>query len=153
MANQFVHLHVHTEYSLLDGANRVSDLVRATKQDGSPALAITDHGNMFGALEFFNECKKHDLKPIIGCEMYVAKSNRFKKHSRGNGYNHITLLAKNNTGLKNLYYLTSLSFIEGLSNRPRIDTELLYQNRSGLVCLSGCLSSKLNELLLKAKNS
>lgn len=151
MTNQFVHLHVHTEYSLLDGANRVSDLVKATKQDGSPALAITDHGNMFGALEFFNECKKHDLKPIIGCEMYVAKSNRFKKHSRGNGYNHITLLAKNNIGLKNLYYLTSLSFIEGLSNRPRIDTELLYQNRSGLVCLSGCLSSKLNELLLEGK--
>jgi len=151
--NQFVHLHVHTEYSLLDGANRVSDLVKAVKADGSPAIAITDHGNMFGALEFFNECKSNSIKPIIGCEMYVAKSSRFKKHSRTNSYNHITLLAKNNEGLKNLYYLTSLSFIEGLSNRPRIDTELLYKHSNGLVCLSGCLSSKLNELLLEGKDS
>lgn len=104
---------------------------------------------MFGALEFYNECKKHSIKPVIGCEFYIAKSSHRFKHTRSNGYNHLTLLARNNTGLKNLMKLTSVSFIEGLSSRPRISLEELSSQASGIICLSGCLSGRVNELLLE----
>lgn len=146
---EFNHLHVHSEYSLLDGANKISSLVAAAKADGQKSLAITDHGNMFGALEFYNECRKQDIKPIIGCEFYIAKASHLSKHTRANGYNHLTLLARNETGFKNLMKLTSISYIEGLSNRPRISLEVLASQASGIICLSGCLSGRVNELLLE----
>jgi len=148
MSKEFVHLHVHSEYSLLDGANRIEDIVRSAKQDKQTALAITDHGNMHGALEHYNICKKYGIKPIIGCEVYIAKKSRFRKHNKTNGYNHLTLLAMNQEGYKNLLLLTSLSFVEGLSFRPRIDMELLEKHAKGILCLSGCLSGKVNEYFL-----
>jgi DNA polymerase-3 subunit alpha len=136
------------EYSLLDGANKISDVCKAAVKDKQRALAITDHGNMFGALEHYNECRKQNIKPIIGCEVYIAKVDHRSKHTKLNGYNHLTLLARNLEGYKNLLKLTSLSYIEGLSNRPRISHELLSRHAKGIICLSGCLSSRANELLL-----
>jgi DNA polymerase-3 subunit alpha len=144
----FAHLHVHSEYSLLDGANKIDDLAKAASKDNQKALALTDHGNMYGALEFYNTCKKYDIKPIIGCELYVAKHSHIKKHSRSNGYNHLTLLAYSNEGLQNLMYLSSLSFIEGLSSRPRVSLEVLSSRSKGIICLSGCVSSLVNEMIL-----
>lgn len=144
----FSHLHTHTEYSLLDGANRIEEIAKTAKEYKQKALAITDHGNMFGALEHYNACMKHGIKPVIGCEIYIAKNIHINKHTKTNGYNHLTLLAYNLNGYKNLLKLTSLSFIEGLSNRPRISWDLLEQHHDGIICLSGCLSSKLNELIL-----
>ncbi|MDP6956165.1 MAG: PHP domain-containing protein, partial [Planctomycetota bacterium] len=128
-APEFAHLHVHTEFSLLDGANRIPDLVRACKADGQNALAITDHGNMFGAVDLYKECTAQDIRPILGCEMYVARQSRHKPHSKakGNGYNHITLLARNQEGYRNLIQLASLAYTEGFHYRPRIDRELLSQ--------------------------
>lgn len=147
MSKDFNHLHVHSHYSLLDGANKVEWLVEAAKQNGQKAIALTDHGNMFGALKLFNECKKNDIKPVIGCEFYVA-ANRFSKHTRKSGYNHITLLARSQQGYKNLLKLTSMSYIEGLSWKPRVDMELLSRYSEGVTCLSGCLSGRINELIL-----
>lgn len=149
----FAHLHVHTEYSLLDGANRIEPLVQAAAKDGQKALAITDHGNMFGALEFYNACKKHGVKPVLGCEFYVAVESRFRKHSKRNGYNHITLLARTQEGYENLLRLTSMSYLEGLSYRPRVDMSLLSQYAGGVTCLSGCLSGRVNDLILQGEDS
>lgn len=148
---EYCHLHVHTEYSLLDGANRVPLLVEAAAKDKQTALAITDHGNMHGALRFYNECKARDVKPVLGCEFYVAMGSRFRKHSRSNGYNHLTLLARNETGYRNLLKLTSLSFIEGKSYKPRIDHSVLARYTEGITCLSGCLSGKVNSFILDGK--
>lgn len=132
---------------MLDGANKIEWLVSAAKQNNQKAMALTDHGTMSGALKLYNECKKQDIKPIIGCEFYVA-TNRFSKHTRKNGYNHITLLARNQQGYLNLLKLTSLSYIEGLSWKPRIDMELIAKYSEGVTCLSGCLSGKINDLIL-----
>jgi len=150
---EFVHLHVHTEYSLLDGANRIKDLVRACKADGQSALAITDHGNMFGAVDLYKECTAENIRPLIGCEMYVARQSRLQPHNKakGNGYNHITLLARNQEGYRNLIKLASLAYTEGMHFRPRIDKELLSQYADGLNCLSGCLSGEINQLALGGK--
>ena len=123
----FVHLHVHSEYSLLDGAIRIKDLVAKAKEFNMPAVALTDHGVMYGVMEFYKEAKKNDIKPIIGCEVYVASRSRFDKESnlgdaeRG----HLVLLCKNNEGYKNLTKLVSLGFIEGFYYKPRIDKEIL----------------------------
>jgi DNA polymerase-3 subunit alpha len=144
---EFIHLHTHTEFSLLDGANKVDNIAKAAHSDGQAALAITDHGNMYGVLNFYNACEKHNIKPIVGCEVYIAQGNRRRKHTRHNKYNHLTLLARDNVGYKNLLYLTSISFIEGLSSRPRIDLELLSRHTKGITCLSGCLSGQINELI------
>ena len=151
MKKEFCHLHTHTEYSLLDGANRIAPLVREVAKDKQKALAITDHGNMHGALKFYNECKANDIKPIIGCEFYVSMGDRFRKHTRENGYNHLTLLARDAVGYKNLLRLTSLSFIDGLSYRPRIDHDLIAKYAQGITCLSGCLSGKVNRYILQGK--
>jgi len=149
-APEFVHLHVHTEYSLLDGANRISDLVKACQKDGQSAIAITDHGNMFGAVELYQKCRKADLKPILGCEVYIAKESRLKPHNRtDNPYTHLTLLARNEEGYRNLLKLASLAYVEGYHYRPRIDREVLSQYAGGLNCLSGCLSGELNQLFLR----
>lgn len=147
--NEFVHLHAHSEYSLLDGANKIERLAIAAKADKQRALALTDHGNMFGALELYNKCKEQGIKPIIGCEIYISKNSHTVKHNRENGYNHLTLLAKDYTGFQNLSYLTSKSYIEGLSTRPRISWSDLTNHSKGIICLSGCLSGRINELLLE----
>ena len=135
----FVHLHVHSEYSLLDGANRIKDLPVRAKELGMKAIALTDHGVMFGAVNFFKECKKNDIKPIIGCEVYVAPRSRFSKESNlDSEYSHLILLVKNKTGYQNLIKLVSLSFTEGFYYKPRIDLEILEKYSEGLICLSAC---------------
>ncbi|MGB2770260.1 MAG: PHP domain-containing protein, partial [Candidatus Zixiibacteriota bacterium] len=138
----FVHLHVHTQYSLLDGANKLDDLIGQAKKFKMPALAITDHGNMFGTVEFYRKCMAAGIKPIIGCEVYVAPQNRRKKEPiRGfpdAGY-HLILLVKNHTGYKNLMKLSSIGYLEGFYHKPRIDKEVLRQHSEGLLALSSCL--------------
>ena len=138
--SNFVHLHVHTEYSLLDGACRINDLVKRVKELGQKAVAITDHGNMCGAIELYNKCKEEGIKPIIGCEVYVAPRTRFDKvYKLDTSPYHLTLLCKDEIGYKNLIKMVSLGYTDGFYNRPRIDFELLEKHCEGLVCLSGCL--------------
>ena len=145
----FVHLHVHTEYSLLDGANRIKDLVAKVKKLGMNAVAITDNGVMYGAIEFYKECKANGIKPIIGCEMYVAKRSRFDKDANiDNEYSHLILLAKDNEGYKNLIKLVSLSFTEGYYYKPRIDKEILKKYSKGLICASACLAGEVPNNIL-----
>ena len=149
MEQDFVHLHVHTEYSLLDGANRIKDLVKRVKELGMKAVAITDHGVMYGAIEFYKECKKNDIKPIIGCEMYVAPRTRHDKEANiDERPGHLVLLAKDNEGYKNLIKLVSLSFTEGFYYKPRVDIELLRKYSKGLICSSACLAGFINRALL-----
>jgi len=145
----FVHLHVHTDYSLLDGASSIKTLIARTKEIGQKALAITDHGNMFGALTFYDACRKEDIKPIIGCEFYVAPGHRSEKSKTK--YFHLVLLARNAEGWRNLIQLSSRSFIEGMYYKPRIDEELLRTYSKGLICLSACLQGELPVLLLEGK--
>ena len=154
-APDFAHLHVHSEYSLLDGANRIKDLVKACQQDGQQALALTDHGNMYGAVELYQACKSGGIKPLVGCEVYIAKQSMHHKHSKkkGNGYSHLTLLARNETGYRNLVKLASEAFVNGYSFRPRIDMALLDQHAEGISCLSGCLAGEINQLFLRDKES
>ena len=143
----FVHLHVHTQYSILDGFSAIPKLFKAAEADGQIALAITDHGNMYGVKEFLNVAKDHpNVKPIVGCEMYVARSGDRFKHAGGReeqGAHHLILLAKNMTGYHNLIKLSSLSFIEGLYYKPRIDRELLEKYHEGLICSSACLAGEV----------
>lgn len=144
----FTHLHLHTEYSLLDGACRLSRLAKAAKEKGMTALAITDHGVMYGAVDFYKECKKQGIKPIIGCEVYVAPQSRFDKTSSYGKYYHMVLLCKNHTGYQNLIKLVSKGFTEGFYTKPRIDDELLTEYHEGLVCLSACLAGEIPQKLL-----
>ena len=140
----FVHLHVHTEYSLLDGACRISELVSSAKEQGQTALAITDHGVMYGVIDFWRECKKQGIKPIVGCEVYVAPRSRFDKTSElDREYYHMVLLCKNQTGYQNLIKLVSLGFTDGFYVKPRIDDELLEKYHEGLICLSACLAGEI----------
>ncbi|HVS10871.1 MAG TPA: PHP domain-containing protein, partial [Planctomycetota bacterium] len=132
---EFTHLHVHSEYSLLDGANRIADLVRACKADGQRSLALTDHGNLFGAIELYQACTAEGLRPILGCEVYVARSSRLAPHNRTeNRYHHLTLLARDRQGYRNLLELASAAYLEGYHTRPRIDKELLSRHAAGLTC-------------------
>lgn len=144
----FTHLHVHTEYSLLDGACRISRLALSAKEKGMTSLAITDHGVMYGVIDFYRACKKEGIKPIIGCEVYVAPQSRFDKTSAYGKYYHMVLLCKNQTGYQNLIKLVSKGFTEGFYSKPRIDDELLNQYHEGLVCLSACLAGEIPQLLL-----
>ena len=124
--SKFVHLHLHSEFSLLDGANRIKDIPIRAKELGMDSIAITDHGVMFGVIDFYKACKKEGVKPIIGCEAYVAPRSRLQKEPGiDNHYYHLILLAKNNTGYKNLSKMVSLSYIDGYYYKPRIDRELL----------------------------
>jgi DNA polymerase-3 subunit alpha len=149
----FVHLHLHTEYSLLDGASRPEDLAKRVSQLGMPACAITDHGNMFGAVEFYNAMKAVGVKPIIGCEMYVAYNSRFDKAGVEDGQadaganNHLIVLAANDTGYKNLVKLVSAGFTQGFYYKPRIDKELLKEHSEGLIVLSSCLKGEVSQAL------
>lgn len=145
---KFVHLHTHTHYSLLDGLSKVDQLVNRAKMLGMEALAITDHGNIYGAVEFYKACKKADIKPIIGVETYVAKHSRLSKDPKvDNVRYHLTVLAKNNTGYKNLTELITKSHLEGFYYKPRIDMELLEMHKEGLIVLSGCFSGEVAKLL------
>ena len=145
----FVHLHVHSEYSLLDGANRIKDLPVRAKELGMKSIAITDHGVMYGVIDFYKACKKEGVKPIIGCEVYVAPRSRFDKEPNiDNKYNHLILLAKNNLGYKNLCKLVSAGFTEGYYYKPRIDLEILEKYHEGLIALSGCLAGALSTSIL-----
>ncbi len=140
----FVHLHMHTEYSLLDGAIRINDLVEKVKQLGMNAVAITDHGNMFGAIDMYKKCKSEGIKPIIGCEVYVAPRSRFEKQGKiDTEPNHLILLAMNNTGYKNLVKLVSSGYTEGFYYKPRIDMDILKECSEGIICLSACLAGKV----------
>ncbi len=146
----FVHLHMHTEYSLLDGACRIERVVARAKELGQTALAITDHGVMYGAVAFYKACIDGGIKPIIGCEVYVApRSMHSKEHGVDNDYSHLILLCKNETGYHNLCRLVSAAFTEGFYIKPRIDWELLQAHSEGLVCLSGCLAGAIPQLILK----
>ena len=147
--SKFVHLHIHSEYSLLDGANRIKDLPVRAKELGMDSIAITDHGVMYGVIDFYKACKKEGVKPIIGCEVYVATRSRFDKEPGiDNKYYHLILLAKNNEGYKNLSKLVSLGFVDGYYYKPRIDHEILEKYSEGLVCLSACLAGEVNQALL-----
>ena len=146
----FVHLHVHSEYSLLDGACRISRLPSVAKKLGQKALAITDHGVMYGVIDFYRACKKEGIKPIIGCEVYVAPRTRFDKTFEfDKEYYHMVLLCKNYKGYENLIKMVSKGFTEGFYNKPRIDNSLLEQYHEGLICLSGCLAGQIPQKLLK----
>jgi len=145
----FTHLHTHTEYSLLDGASRIGDLIDAARDAGMQSIAITDHGFMYGVIDFYAAAKKAGLKPIIGCEVYVAPGSRFEKTSVTKEYAHLILLAKNEAGYKNLMKLVSLGSLEGFYYKPRIDYDLLEQHTEGLICLSACLAGDIPRLLLQ----
>ncbi|WP_419917548.1 DNA polymerase III subunit alpha [Candidatus Poriferisocius sp.] len=163
MTSSFTHLHVHTEYSILDGASRVGELVQAAVADGQPALGITDHGNMYGIVDFYRTCRDEGIKSIIGTEAYMARESRFDRPPRrgklddGGGsteggeklYYHLTLLAENNTGYKNLIQLSSRAFLEGYYYKPRLDWELLSDHREGLIATTGCLAGQVLQALLR----
>ena len=139
--SDFVHLHLHSEYSLLDGACRITDIPKRAKELGMNAVALTDHGVMYGAVAFYNACKAEGIKPIIGCEVYCAKNSRFDNTGSGETEpDHLVLLVKNEVGYKNLTYMVSLAHKEGFYRKPRIDVDLLEGHSEGLICLSACLS-------------
>ena len=160
---QFIHLHLHTDYSLLDGACEISELVNETARRGMPAVAVTDHGNMFAAANFYHEAVTRGVKPIIGCEVYVARGSRFDRggneaermpeaevrgaRSEGlRGSNHLLLLCEDTEGYRNLIKLVSAGFLEGFYYKPRIDYELLAQHSRGLIALSACLRGAVSGL-------
>jgi DNA polymerase-3 subunit alpha len=163
MPSSFTHLHVHTEYSMLDGAARVGELVAAAASDGQPALGITDHGNMYGILDFYKECRKQGITPILGTEAYMAHESRHERPPRrgkvddsggdtdggGKLYYHLTLLAENNVGYKNLIQLASRAFLEGYYYKPRVDWETLAEHSEGLIATTGCLGGHVLQSLLK----
>src|SRR4051812_27881966 len=156
-SQRFVHLHCHSHYSLLDGASKVPDLVQRAKGLGMDALAITDHGNLYGAVEFLREAKAVGLKPIIGLEAYVAPGRRNERAGGGASGKetsfHLTLLARTGEGVRNLMRLSSMSFLEGFYYKPRIDKEILQRHADGLICLSGCVSSEFSDHILHGKEA
>ena len=144
----FVHLHVHTEYSLLDGACRIEPLIARAKELGQSALAITDHGVMYGAVAFYKACCAAGIKPVIGCEVYVAPRTRFdREHGIDSEYTHLILLCRNEEGYRNLCYLVSMGFTEGFYGKPRIDWALLHEHAKGLICLSGCVAGAIPRMI------
>ncbi len=147
----FAHLHVHTEYSLLDGSNKIKECIARTKELGMDSVAITDHGVMYGVIDFYKEALAAGVKPIIGCEVYVATGSRFDRETAGgeDRYNHLVLLAENNTGYQNLIRLVSIGFQEGYYYRPQVDKEVLQQYHEGLIALSACLAGEIPRLLAR----
>lgn len=149
--SDFVHLHLHSEYSLLDGACRIADIPTRAKECGHTAVALTDHGCMYGAVAFYKACIAADIKPIIGCEVYLAPTNRFDKTNRAENYYHMVLLCENEIGYRNLIKLVSRGFTEGFYSKPRVDMELLQSCHEGLIALSGCLAGKIPRELLRGQ--
>ena len=147
----FVHLHTHTEYSLLDGSNKIKEYVSRVKELGMNSAAITDHGNMYGVVEFYKTAKAADINPVIGCEIYVAPNSRFDREtSHGEDrYYHLILLAENNTGYANLMKIVSIGFTEGYYYRPRVDFETLQKYHEGLICLSACLAGEVPRYIVR----
>lgn len=154
MVASFAHLHVHTEFSLLDGASRIKNLVTAVKELGMDSVAITDHGVMYGTIDFYKECLKQGVKPIIGCEVYLAPGSR-KERQEINGvkYYHLILLAENQTGYRNLVQLVSLANIEGMYYKPRVDKELLKKYHEGIICLSACVAGEIPRALIQGNKA
>src|SRR6266542_3191457 len=154
----FVHLHCHTEGSLLDGMCRAKDLVRSAREMGMPAVAITDHGVMYNVIEFYQQATEAGVKPIVGCELYCApRSRRDREPGRDNQYHHLLCLAKDETGYKNLVKLVSKGFLEGFYYKPRVDRELLAQHSEGLIATSACIGGEipshiLNQEMKKARH-
>jgi len=152
----FVHLHLHTQFSLLDGANKIKELMPRVQAAGMPACAITDHGNMFGAVQFTQEARRHGVQPIIGCEMYVAPQSRFEKAGRIDDYEaggnyHLVLLATSREGYRHLCQLVTAGFREGFHYKPRVDKELLRELGGGLIALSGCLRGEVAHNLMSSQ--
>ena len=145
----FIHLHNHSEYSILDGALKTAALVEAAYQNKMPAVALTDHGNIFGAVGFFKQAQEKGVKPILGCEIYVAPKSRFDKKvdKKKPAHFHLTLLVKDEKGYRNLCQLITKAYLEGFYYRPRIDKELLAQHGDGLIALSGCLKGEVSHFL------
>jgi len=145
----FVHLHNHTHYSLLDGLTNIDDFITKVKEQGCPAVAITDHGVMYGVIEFYKKCKKAGIKPIIGVEAYLTPNSRFDKNTRDDARNyHLLLLAKNNIGYQNLIKLTSKAHLEGFYYKPRIDWELLEEYHEGVIACSACMGGEIPSFIL-----
>ncbi len=155
MSDRFVHLHCHSHYSLLDGASSINRLIDRAKQHGMNALALTDHGNLHGALEFYQKSKAAGINPIVGYEAYVAPGSRFMRDasSAKDAAYHLTLLAKNREGFRNLIKLASKASLEGFYFKPRIDRELIEEFSEGIICLSGCVSSEFSRAILKGKDT
>ena len=147
MATEFVHLHNHSEYSMLDGACRIEDMVNWAVENGAPAVALTDHGNMFGAWELYSKATKAGVNPIVGCEVYVAPGSRKEKKKGQGGPYHLTLLAEDATGYQNLLKLVSLGYTEGFYSRPRVDMEILREYHAGIIALTGCIQGQVPQLL------
>src|SRR6201995_5203878 len=143
----FVHLHCLTDYSLLDGACDIDQLMKIMVEQKMPAVAMTDHGNLFGAVKFYNTAKAKGIHPVIGCEVYVSQQGH-KTRSDSDRYNHLVLLCENQDGYRNLIKLASTAFLEGFYYKPRIDKELLAQKSKGLIALSACLRGDINETLM-----
>ncbi len=148
MADSFVHLHLHSQYSLLDGSIKFDELIKRAENHSMPAVAVTDHGNLFGAYEFFEKAKARGVKPIIGCELYVTPTLKLEKPSDGKNY-HLTVLCMNEQGYRNLSRLVTRGYFEGFYRRPRVDHEMLSQHNEGLIVLSGCMSSELSQAIFK----
>ena len=152
MPHNFVHLHTHSEFSLLDGMSRIADIVSRTKELGMKSVALTDHGNMYATVKFYQAAKEHGIKPILGCEVYMAPRTRFDKETKEDrSPYHLTLLAADLDGYRNLIKLVSLASIEGFYQKPRIDKEILEKYSKGLVVLSGCVAGEIPELILSQK--
>ncbi|MBS5645045.1 MAG: PHP domain-containing protein, partial [Clostridiales bacterium] len=149
----FVHLHVHSEYSLLDGASRISDLISRAKELGQKAIAITDHGAMYGVVDFYLEAKKQGVKPLLGCELYIVQGDLHEKLTAAREYAHLVVLAKDNEGYKNLMRLCSIGFVEGYYYKPRVDYNTLRKYAGGLVCLSACIAGDVPSHLLRGEKN
>ena len=147
---RFTHLHTHSHYSLLDGLSKVPELVARTKELGMDSIALTDHGVLYGAIEFYKSAKKAGIKPILGCETYVAPRDRFSKET-GERYYHLILLCENQTGWKNLIKLVTKAHLEGFYYRPRVDKDLLREHHEGLIALSACLGGEIAQCILNGK--
>src|SRR5881394_1297970 len=147
--SQFVHLHLHTDYSLLDGACDVDKLVARAKELGMPAVAMTDHGNIFGAVHFYNAANKAGIKPIIGCELYICKKDDHRAAPEGDTYNHLLVLAENEQGYRNLVKITSEASLHGFYYKPRVSKKFLAEHSRGLIGLSGCLKGEVAERLME----
>src|SRR5271154_1135994 len=148
MPNPFVHLHCHTDYSLLDGACEISQMMKIAAEQKMPAVGMTDHGNLFGAVKFYNAAKANGIHPVIGCEVYVSRDG-MKTRTDTDRYHHLVLLCENQEGYRNLINLVSPAYLEGFYYKPRIDKDLLSRHSKGLIALSACLRGDVNETLLE----